>query len=467
MRTIYGKLTAMILAITLGLALLLPMRVGQEDQLYASPGHITLKRGQSRAIHCTLDADRAQTIAYASMDKDVATVNARGVVSAVAPGTTDIRITAENGAKAAVRVDVRGEPTTKLWLNTDSLQMEKGQVTGLSASFNEGAEDTRLEWRSEDPEIAQVNIVGQVTALKGGRTKVYAAAPNGLKAAADVFVHVSGDHLRMTPEELTLGTGASLTITPVWYPDDTTDTVSRWVTSDERLLTVKDGTIRAVGVGNPVLTVISEEGLSNSMVIKVEPSAASFDLVPAAATIERGDELDIKTRFLDAQGNEYPPSEKHYIVWKSSDPSVATVDEGHVKGLRSGKATISATVDGVTAKCDLQVQVLIHEITLNENEIYMLKSATSMPIQLEATYQPTDPDDPTITWLTSNDLVAKVDEHGLVTMTGLYGSAVITARAVSGAEAHFNVHMVVELPKLDKNTGEIVTPAVEGSNEGN
>ena len=466
MRTIYGKLTAMILAITLGLMLFLPMRFGQEDHLYATPNNLRMYRGGVYDITTTLDSDHAQAITYTSMDERVATVSEQGRVKALRPGSTDIHITAEDGAKTAVHVDVEGVPTTKLTLNTDTLRIEKGQVTGLSASFNEGADDTRLEWRSDDPEIARINAAGQVTGMKGGQTQVYAAAPNGLKAAADVFVHVSGSAVRMTPEELTVGTGASLTISPIWFPDDTTDTVDHWISSDEKLLTVdRDGTIRAVGVGKPVLTVVSEEGLSNSMVINVEPSAAQFDLVPSAATIERGDALDIQTRFLDAEGNAYPPSEKHYITWASSDPSVATVDEGHVEALKSGRTNISATVDGVTATCALQVQVLVHEITLNENEIYMLRSATTMPIQLVATLKPSDPDDPTITWSTNNDLVANVDENGLVTMTGAYGTAIITAQAVSGAEAHFTVSMVVALPKLDKETGEIVTPAVMGTND--
>ena len=466
MRTIYGKLTAMILAVTLGLMLFLPMRFGQEDHLYAYPHSIRMNRGDTYSITCTLDSDRAQSVGYASVDENVATVDAKGQVKAVGPGTTDIHISASGGAKTSVRVEVSGVPTTKLVLNTDTLRMEKGQATGLSASFNEGADDTRLEWASADSEIAKVDAAGRVTALRGGQTQVYATTPNGLRAAADVFVHVSGDAMRMTPEDLTVGTGASLTIGPVWFPDDTTDTVERWVSSDERLLTVDaDGTIHAVGVGKPVLTVYSGEGLSSSAVINVEQSAEHFDLSPTTATIERGDTLDLQTRFFDAEGNPYPASEDHYITWVSSNPEVATVDNGHVEALKSGQTVISATVDGQTASCALQVQVLVHEITLNEHEIYMLKSATYMPIQLIATIRPDDPDDPTITWLTDNDLVATVDENGLVTLTGGYGTAVITARAVSGAEAHFTVSVVVKLPEVDDDTGEIVTPAVTAAEE--
>ncbi|MBR1559467.1 MAG: Ig-like domain-containing protein [Clostridia bacterium] len=468
MRTIYGKLTALILAVTLGLLLFLPMRFGQEDHLYAYPHSLRLNRGDTYALSYTLDSDHAQAITYASTDERVATVNAQGQVKAVNPGTADIHIDAEGGAKTSVRVKVDGTPTTSITLNTDAITLEKGQVTGLSASFNEGADDTRMEWRSDDPEIANVDAAGRVTAVKGGRTQVYAATPNGLKAAADVFVHVSGYAMRMTPEDLTVGTGANLQMSTSYYPDDTTDVADRWVSSDERLLRVDaDGVIHAVGVGKPVLTVYSKEGLSTSAIINVEPSAETFDLAPSAATLERGETLDMQTRFLDAEGNVFTPSERHYITWESSDPSVATVDQkGHVRALKSGNTVISSTVDGKTATCDLRVQVLVHEVTLNENEIYMLREATeTTTIPLVATIRPSDPDDPTITYTTNNDLVAKVDQDGLVTMTGGYGTAVITARAASGAEARFTVSVVVKLPELDPETGEITEPAVRAEDE--
>ena len=458
MSTIYGKLTALILAITLGLLLLLPMRFGQEDHLYAYPHTIKMGRGDSYAISYALDSDHAQAISYASVDERIATVSPQGLVKAVAPGATDIHIQAEGGARTSVRVEVSGSPTTAIYLNTDSLRMEKGQATGLSASFNPGADDTRLEWRSDDPAIASVDAAGRVRALRGGRTKVSAVTPGGLSASADVLVHVSGDAMRITPEELVVGTGASLQMGAVYFPADTTDAVERWVSSDESLLTVDgDGTIHAGGVGEPVLTAITGEGLSTSAVIRVEPSSDAFDLAPSAATIERGDALDIQTRFMDSAGNPDAASEGHYIEWVSSDPTVATVDaNGHVEALRSGTTAISATVDGMTATCDLRVQVLVHEIILNEHEMYMRRGAARKPIQLTAEIHPEDPDDPTITWLTSNDLIANVDENGLVTLTGAYGTAIITARAASGAEAHFSVSVVVKLPEVDPATGQAI-----------
>lgn len=455
MRTVYGKLTALIMALTVALLLFLPMRYGQEDYLYAYPHTIRMRKGDTYNIKYVLDSDHAQAISYSAVDENVASVSRQGKITAINPGATDIHLDAEGGAKTTVHVTVVGTPTTQIMLNTDRLTMEKGDVTGLSASFNDGADDTLLEWRSEDESIATVDTTGRVTAVLGGRTKVYAVTPNGLRADADVYVHVSGDAMRITPEELTVGVGASLGMGAIYFPDDATETIARWTTSDANLLTVDaDGTIHAMAVGKPVLSAFTQEGLTTSAVINVERAADSFDLNPTAVTLERGDTLDMETRFLDAEGNPDAEAKGHYIEWKSSDPSVATVENGHVNAIKSGQTIISASADGFTAECDLKVQVLVHEVTLNETEMYLLKEDADKPIQLTAALRPADPDDPTITWSTSNDLVAKVDQNGLVTMTGGYGTAIITAKAASGAEARFTVSLVTQLPDPNAETPE-------------
>ena len=454
MKTVYGKLVALAFFTVAALMLFLPMRSGIEDHLYAYPRDLRMKRGDSYDITCKLDADHAQAVRYAAVDESVAVVSPQGRVTAVSPGSTDIHLIAEGGARTTVHVEVAGVQTTELRLNTDRLVMEKGQVTGLDVSFNDGAEDTRVQWRSEDPDIARVDAAGRVTAVRGGETTVYAATPGGLRADARVAVHVSADAMRISPEALTVGVGASLQMGASFFPDDATDPVARWISSDPNLLRVDaDGTIHAVSVGRPVLTAVTGEGKSDRAVIRVEPAAESFDLSPTAATIERGDALALEARFLDAEGNVDASASEHYIEWRSDDPAVATVEDGVVRGLRSGETVIRAAADGMEVACALKVQVLVHNITLNETEAWLLREDASKPIPLTAEITPDDPDDPTLTWSTSNDLLATFDPNGVVTPTGGYGTAVITARAASGAEAHFTVNIVVELPDeaLTKN----------------
>ena len=448
MKTAYGKLAALIIVLVAALLLFAPMRSGLEDYLYARPRLIRMNRGDTYDIISHLISEKPQTVSFTSTDESVAVVNSAGKVTAMAPGEAQIRLKARDGAKAVVRVEVAGSPAVSLKLNAGELAMEKGQVTGLRAIFDDAAEETLVEWSSLDEHVVKVDAVGRVSAVGGGSTRVIARTPNGLTASADVNVHVSGTAIRITPEDVTVGTGTSMRLGTYYLPDDTTDVITHWNSSDERVLRIQnDGTMEAVGVGTAVLGVFSMEGLSGSTVIRVEPAAAGFDISPTSATLERGNSLALQPRFIDANGQVDEQSSSHYITWTSSDPDVATVENGQVKALRTGLARITASADGMEAYCDLRVQVLVHEVQLNVHEIYLLREQTVDPILLSAKALPADADDPEIVFSTNNDLVATVDASGLVTPTGGYGTAVISARASSGAEARFTLNVVTELPE--------------------
>lgn len=448
MKTAYGKLALLAIALAAALLLFAPMRSGLEDYLYARPGLIKMNRGDTYDITYHLISENPQVVSFTSTDTTVAAVNSAGKVTAMGPGEAQIRLKARDGAKAVVRVKVAGNPATSLSLNASALAMEKGQVTGLRALFDQDAEETLVEWSSLDEQVAQVDAVGRVTAVGGGKTRVVARTPNGVTAEAEISVHVSGTAVRIIPEDVTVGIGTRLRLGSYYLPDDTTDEITHWTSSDETVLRVEnDGTMEAVGIGSAVLGVFSAEGLSGSTVIRVEPSAADFAISPTAATLERGNAFELVPRFINAEGQLDERSSGHYITWVSSDPEVASVESGLVKALKSGRTRITAYADGMESTCDLRVQVLVHEVRLDINEVYLLREQTVNPIQLNAQVVPADADEPWITFTSDNELVATVNDDGLVSPTGGYGTAVITARAQSGAEARFTLNVVLQLPE--------------------
>lgn len=102
--------------------------------------------------------------------------------------------------------------------------------------------------------------------------------------------------------------------------------------------------------------------------------------------------------------NSYIPTSAE---WSSSDNSVATVDEtGKVTAVKSGTATITYTVDGKSASCEVTVvgglTVSEHEKSLKVGETYQI-TATVDPSSIKATFASGD------------DRIATVDENGKVT----------------------------------------------------
>ncbi len=120
------------------------------------------------------------------------------------------------------------------------------------------------------------------------------------------------------------------------------------------------------------------------------------------------------------------------LTWLSSNPSVATVNEGgKITGISSGKTTITCIAhNGVSAQCEVTVNpVLVSGITLNQTESDMTVGES---LQLQATISPDNATDKTVTWSSTNESVAVVSESGLVTAVGS-GTCQVKATANDGS----------------------------------
>lgn len=118
------------------------------------------------------------------------------------------------------------------------------------------------------------------------------------------------------------------------------------------------------------------------------------------------------------------------VSWKSTDASVATIDDsGLVTATGVGTATIKVVVGDVNASCKVTVVQPVTSISLNKTSVTMEALAT---YQLTATVKPDNAADRTITWSSSDPEVAAVDDSGLVTALKK-GTATITAAAQDGS----------------------------------
>ena len=123
------------------------------------------------------------------------------------------------------------------------------------------------------------------------------------------------------------------------------------------------------------------------------------------------------------------------MVWTSSNKNVAIVNaNGRVTGLSAGKTTITVTTvsGGETATCEVTVteEAVVNPtgISLNQSSMTLEKDAKG---QLTATVTPSNADDKTVIWDSSNLNVAEVDSNGRVTAIDV-GTATITATTADG-----------------------------------
>lgn len=119
------------------------------------------------------------------------------------------------------------------------------------------------------------------------------------------------------------------------------------------------------------------------------------------------------------------PSDAEYdgVTWKTSDPSVATVDQGTVTALAAGSATITAAAGSQTATCVVTVSVPVAGISLNKTTLALDRGQSET---LTVTVTPADAQYDEVAWETSAAAIATVDKGSVVAVAA--GSAIITAK---------------------------------------
>ena len=117
------------------------------------------------------------------------------------------------------------------------------------------------------------------------------------------------------------------------------------------------------------------------------------------------------------------------ITWTSSDPSVATVNNGTISARKVGTTTISATAAGVTSN-PCQVTVNATHVTGISLSNYSMEITEGESATLKATVSPSDATDPSFSWGSDNTSVATVQNGKIVAVSP--GTANITVNTTDG-----------------------------------
>ena len=130
------------------------------------------------------------------------------------------------------------------------------------------------------------------------------------------------------------------------------------------------------------------------------------------------------------------------ISWSSSNNNIATVNNGVVKAISTGKVTITAkSNNGKQAT----IQITITNKPANKTSIILDKSQVNLYVNgtttLTARIIPDNSTAKNVTWSSSNSAVATVDKNGKVKATKI-GSATITAKTTNGSSATCLINVV-------------------------
>lgn len=204
----------------------------------------------------------------------------------------------------------------------------------------------------------------------------------------------------------------------------TTETETTTLNTTVQPTTTTSTTMPTRNVEYPTETAMEEPTYTVPTVADTNVYTESIKLSKTKVTLLSGKSTKLTVKLT--------PSNANKIVWQSSNPRIATVENGVVKANKKGQATITVkTTDGtnLSAKCTVTVKQSVTSIKLNKTLITNKKGSK---VKLKATVKPSKADNRIIKWQTSNKKVATVNKKGNVKITGK-GYAIITCKSADGS----------------------------------
>ena len=353
-------------------------------------------------------------------------------IAVVALGVTALSVNSCKNKETEILV-------TGVKVSTPTLTINEGETATISFTVEpSNASNKGVSFTSSDTSVVTVDENGVVTAVGPGTATITITTKDG-SYTATVTVTVKGKSVAVSGVsldivEVTIKEGDSVTLTATVKPDDAADKSVSWSSSDDAVASVADGVVTGVKAGSATITVTTTDGGKTAtckVTVEAKPVAVeSVSLDKSELTLEVGDEATLTATVSPADA-----SDKE-VSWSSSDPSVATVDEGgKVVAKAPGTTAVTVTTkDGAkSASCAVTVKakgVAVESVSLDKSELTLIVGEDAT---LTATVKPDGATDKSVSWASDKEAVATVDEGGKVTAKA-EGEATITVTTKDGGK---------------------------------
>ena len=346
-------------------------------------------------------------------------------------------------------------------LSKTSLTLEVGGKETLSVSDSDG-NSYSAEWSSGNDSVASVSG-GTITAKAAGSTTIKVKVKGSdsvtiknpdlscsveVKAKEEPKKEIT---VSLSETSLSLEAGGSKTLNV--SGSDGSSYSATWSSSNTDVATVSGGTVTAKAAGKATITAKVSDG--NGVIIK-----GSKELTCSVTVTAKSGQAEVKLnkteltlgingketlKITDASGNTYSGE------WSSSDASVAKVfQDGQVKGLKEGTATVSVKVKapaGVTIKNpNLSCKVAISDKNYTKVTISGTKEVgIGQTLALTAK---SEPEGAEIAWTSGDEKKAKVDSKGVVTGVA-EGKVKIRAACKVNEKVYAEIEITVKKSVID------------------
>ena len=321
-------------------------------------------------------------------------------------------------------------------------------------------------FESEDPQIAQVDKSGIVTAIKNGETNIIIRYKYGIKKV-NLAISVSDVKISQidTVSDIDLNVNETRKIDVKLNGKDNIITHLNYKSEDEDIAYVDSfGNVTGISEGYTYLIVSASGETQNKIRVNVRyvnEEIQEIGLEEKELTLRVGKEYKLNLLTIPRSAN------TSKVTWKSNNTNVVSVDgKGNVKAKKAGSATISVKINNLETACVINV-VEDKVLVLNAyNEELEVGSEMVLSSNIESSFKSSDSD---IASIDSNGNI-KAKKTGTVTInvtskTGLTNKCII--KVIPKKVEVSNIRIDKQI--VNMNTGDTITlkPIIEPSNATN
>ncbi len=424
------------------------------QSLIADPATIELKVGSAaqELTYKTIPENSTPlaVTAWSGYDEDIVSVNG-GVVTAQAAGSTVVIGTNEStGLSARTKIDVWGidieGPATLSEGGSATYKLVKKPSNEVITSTTENkisweisGEDLRYAWVDENGKVtAEEKPVATTRALLA--TVTLTVDYDGLKETKEIVINgvdATGITIDATPSSV--NKGKSVQMTAQVTPEDASDKSVSWSLADggSKFASIGADTGNLQGIEPGYVTVIATaKGASAGKSVTNSKEIVVYGLhAELPGRIKVNDTFTVGVTVLPT--NEAASMKE----WKSSDESVATIDEhGNVKALAPGETTITATDEftGISYK----QKIVVYGLKVSGAETVTAGSVVS-GYMAELLPNPNS-DSLTLGTVSWSSTEGSMESDGTFNVPTTTGEVVITARDTTNGISGFLVVTVTD-----------------------
>ena len=385
----------------------------------------------------------ADKVEWTSKTPDVATVDKNGEVTLLKAGEAKITATA-GGVSSSVTFTVKKKkltvaPYVLADVTVSDNNIEAAVKAAVAKYALENVENVNLvkgtDYTVSEPQISADKKYYSITiTLSNDAADKYELSTTTLKG----YIAYKLTSVALNSDTLNLVAGADgRQIVATTTPDNALldNLTFTYKSSDETVATVdENGLVTPLKAGTATITVTAQAVVTtNGMALFTTRATAKCTVTVTDITIPATNiELDAFSKTMTVgdkaklTATVKPADSTDKVVWTSSKPTVATVDEnGNITALATGTTEITATAGSVSAVCKVTVEgVKVSEIKLDKTSVSLKAGETA---QLTAVVTPDNAADKTVTWTSSDEKIATVADGKITAVAP--GTATITATA--------------------------------------